>query len=202
MHENVGSTLAAGEKSEAAQPIEPFDLGSFETASGRYRHMGARRRHLRRMHRSRFVHGQDAEGLQAARALEHFRHHARTLVSSLETVAAQAAHVQKNIGHAVVGNDEAKALGDVEPLDRAAELDDARGLVADFSAGSTVRFQPAARSLRSHFVRSHDAPTPPLNPGASCVRFESVPSRRYHSAANGKDQNAIPRRKRWMTVYI
>jgi hypothetical protein len=110
--------------------------------------------------------------------------------------------MQKNVGHAVVGNDEAIALGDIEPLDAARELDNARGFVADFAAGGAVRSQPAARPLRSHFVRRHDAPTPPLSPGASCVRFESFPSRRYHSAANGKDQNAILRRKRWMPVYI
>jgi hypothetical protein len=37
----------------------------------------------------------------------------------LKAVAPQTGHVQKNIGHPVVGNDEAVALGDIEPFDDA-----------------------------------------------------------------------------------
>ena len=200
--ENIGRALAAREEAETAQPIEPLHLRPLEPAGRRHGNVGARRRHLRRMHRRRFVHGDDAEGLQAARALQHLDHHARAFIGDLEAVAAQARHVQENVGHPVIGNDETVALGDVEPFDDAGELDDARRLVADLAARAAVDSQTAARPLRSNSVRRHDAPTPPLSPGASCVRFESWPLRRYHSAAKGKGQNALTCQKRWMTVYI
>src|SRR4029453_6288444 len=70
---------------------------------------------------------------------------------------------------------EALALGDVEPLDDAGEFDDPRGLVTDLATGAAGDTQTAAGPLRSNSVRGHDAPTPPLSPGASCVRFESWP---------------------------
>src|SRR5262249_43511370 len=99
-------------------------------------------------------------------------------------------------------NDETVALGDIEPLDDAGEFDDARRLVADLGTDAAAARQSAARPFRSNSVRRHDAPTPPLSPGASCLRFESSPSSRYHSAANGKGQNAFGRQKRWMPVQI
>src|SRR5437763_16784910 len=34
MHKNVGRALAAGQESEPAQPVEPFDLGPFEAGGG------------------------------------------------------------------------------------------------------------------------------------------------------------------------
>src|SRR5262249_4785252 len=101
--------------------------------------------------------------------------HPRTLVSNLEAVAPQAGHVQKNVRHPVVGNDETIALRDVEPLDDAAELNDARSFAADLAASAAVARETAGRPLRSNLVRRHDAPTPPLSPGASFVRFESWP---------------------------
>ena len=100
--------------------------------------MGARRRHLRRMHRGRLVHGENAERLQAARPLQHLDHDARAFIGDLKAVAAQAGHVQEDVGHPVVGNDEAVALGDIEPFDDAGELDDARGLIADLTADAAV----------------------------------------------------------------
>ena len=45
--------------------------------------------------------------------------HARAFIGGLVSVAAQAGHVQKNVGQPVIGNDEAITLGDVEPLDDA-----------------------------------------------------------------------------------
>ena len=53
-------------------------------------------------------------------------------------VATQAGHVQEDVGHPIVGNDEAVALGDVEPLDDAGELDDAHGLIAHLTAQAAV----------------------------------------------------------------
>src|SRR5205807_1733288 len=82
----------------------------------------------------------------------------------------------------------------IEPFNDAGELNDARGLVTDLAPRDAVQLQTAARPLR-YSIRRHDAPTPPLNSGASCVRFESFLSRRYHPAANGKGKNAFVRRK-------
>src|SRR5262249_33672520 len=161
VHEDVGRTLAAGEEPEPAQSIEPLDLRPLEPAGRGDAHMGARRGHLRPTHRPRFLHGQDAERLQAARALQRLDHDPCALIGDLEAVAPQAGHVQEDVRHPVVGNDEAVTLGDVEPFDDAGELDDARRLVTDLAAGAAVDAQPAARALRSYSVR-HDAPTPPL----------------------------------------
>ena len=173
---------------------------------GGHGHMGARRGHLRGMHRRRILHGENAERLQAARALQHLDHDARALIGDLEAVAPEAGHVQENIGHPVVGDDEAVALGDVKPFDDAGELDDARRLVTNTRHRGAVDPQTAARSLRFHSVRRHDAPTPPLRRFQSwriLVRASNlIPSGRYHSAANGKGQNAIARQKRWKAVYI
>src|SRR5665213_312669 len=88
VHENVGRAVAAGEKSEAAQPVEPLDLGTLQPAGRRHRDMGTRRRHLRRMYRGRLVHRQNAEGLQALGALLHLAHYPRALVGGLEAIAA------------------------------------------------------------------------------------------------------------------
>ena len=138
--------------------------------------MGARRWHLRRVHRRRFVHRENAECLEPARPLQHLDHNPRALVGDLETVAPQTRDVQKNVGHPVVGNDEAISFGHIEPLDDAAQLDDASRLARDLATGGAVARQTAGRPLRSNSVRDHDAPTPPLSPGATCVRFESWPS--------------------------
>ena len=73
------------------------------------------------MHRGRLVHRDDAEGLQALGPLQHLADDARALIGGLEAVAAQAGHVQQHVRHAVVGNDEAETLGDVEPLDDAGQ---------------------------------------------------------------------------------
>src|SRR5262249_57289215 len=129
-------------------------------------------------------------------------HDARGLIGDLEAVAPQAGHVQENVGHPVVGNNEPVALGDVEPFDDAGEFDDARGLVADLATGAAAGRQTAARPLRSNSVRRHDAPPPPLSPRASSVRFASWQSWRYHSAANAKGQNAFASPKRRMPVHI
>src|SRR5690242_10521286 len=43
MYENIGRPLPARQEAEAAKPIEPFDLCSFETACRGDRNMGARR---------------------------------------------------------------------------------------------------------------------------------------------------------------
>src|SRR5262249_31084084 len=61
VHENVGRALAAGEETEAAQPVEPLHLRPLERAGRRDGDVGARRGHLRRVHRRRIVHGENTE---------------------------------------------------------------------------------------------------------------------------------------------
>ena len=91
---------------------------------GRHGNMGPRRRHLRRMDRRRFIHAEDAERLQALGPRQHLADDARAFIGGLIAVAAQAGHVQQHVGHAVVGNDEAVTLGDIEPFDDAGDFDD------------------------------------------------------------------------------
>ena len=90
------------------------------------------------MHRGRFVHGQNTERLQATRPLQHLDHDARALIGDLMTVTTQTRRVQENIGHSVVGNDEAVALGDVEPFDDASKLDDPRRLIVGLDTSAAV----------------------------------------------------------------
>ena len=71
-----------------------------------------------------FVHRENAEGLETTGTRQRFADDARALVGGLVAVAAKAGHVQQHIGPAIVGNDEAEALADIEPLDGADNLDD------------------------------------------------------------------------------
>ena len=154
VHEDVRRALAARQEAEAAQPVEPFHHGPLEPAGRRHRDVGARRRQLRRMDRRRLVHREDAEALQALRPLQHLADDARAFVGGLEAVAAQAGHVQQHVRHAVVGNDEAVALGDVEPFDDAGELDDGRRLVGEVAE---LGCGPSPSTFWPQFVRRHDA---------------------------------------------
>ena len=72
----------------------------------------------------RLVHREDAEGLQAAGPGQRLDDDAGAFIGRLVAVAPQAGHVQQHVGPAVVGDDEAEALGDVEPLDGTDDLDD------------------------------------------------------------------------------
>src|SRR6185312_2854107 len=124
VHEDVWRALAAGQETEAAQAVEPFDLRALEPAGRGDGDVRPRRRHLRRVDRGRLVHGENTENLQALGPLQHLADDARALVGGLVAVAAQAGYVQEHIRHAVVGYDETKSLGDIEPLDDARQLDE------------------------------------------------------------------------------
>src|ERR1043166_3889557 len=102
VHEDVRRPLAARQEPETAQAVEPLDLRALEPAGRRHGDMGARRRHLRRMHGRRLVHRQNPERLKAALALQHLDHDTRTLVCDLEAVAAQTCHVKENVRQPVV----------------------------------------------------------------------------------------------------
>src|SRR5262245_61517945 len=95
--------------------------------------MSPRWRHLRRMHRRGLIHGNDAKRLQTLGALQHFTQNSSTFVSRLVTVAAQAGHVKKYVRHPVVGNDKSEALRDIEPFNDAAQFDEGRRFVDEFS---------------------------------------------------------------------
>ncbi len=106
-------------KAETAQPIEPLDDDPLKTRCRGHGDVSARRRHLRGMDRGALVHRENAEGLHSLRTVQHLANDARALISGLETVAAQARHMQEHIGGTIIGNDEAEALGDIEPFDGA-----------------------------------------------------------------------------------
>ena len=114
-----GSSVAAAEEAETAQPIEPLDHGPLETGGRGHGDVSARRRHLRGMDRGALVHRENAEGLHALRPVQRLANDARALIGGLETVAAQARHMQEHIGGTIIGNDEAEALRDIEPFDGA-----------------------------------------------------------------------------------
>ena len=121
-------------KPKSPQPVEPFDLGALQPAGRRYRYVGSRRRHLRRMHGRRLVHRNDAEGLQALGPLQHLTQNPSTLIGRLVAITAEASHVQKYVRHPVVGDDKSEALRDIEPLNDAGQFDEiGRRFVDEFS---------------------------------------------------------------------
>jgi len=134
MHEDVRSPLTAGQEPETTQAVEPLDLSSLEPAGRGDRHMGSWRRHLRRMYRGTLVHRDHAEGLQAFWTLQHLADDPRAFIGRLEAVTSQARHVKEDVRHPVVGHDETKTLGHIEPLDDAGQLDEiGRRFVDEFS---------------------------------------------------------------------
>ena len=85
--------------------------------------MRAGQRQLGGVEGRRLVEGENPEGLEAARPLDGLDDDPGALVGGLVAVPPQAGHVQEHDRQAVVRHDEAEALGDVEPLDPAADLD-------------------------------------------------------------------------------
>ena len=80
----------------------------------------------------------------------------RAFVGGLEAVAAQAGHVQQHVRHAVVGNDEAEALGDIEPLDDTGNLNEVGTRFID-ELSDRSRPETCSRHFRFNPVRRHDA---------------------------------------------
>src|SRR6185437_16194240 len=127
MHEDVRRALPAGQEAETAQPVEPFDLRTLETTGRCDRDMGARRQHLRRMDRRRFVHREDAESLVALGTLHTLADEPRSLVGRLVAVAPKHRDVKQHVRPAIVRNDEAIPLRGVEPFDDAGYFDEIGG---------------------------------------------------------------------------
>ena len=116
MDEDVRSSVAAGNEAETAQAIEPLDDDALESRRRCHRDMRTRRRHLRRMDRGTLIHRENAKGLSPLGAVQHFADHACTFIGGLETVPAQARHVQQDIGGTIVRDDKTEALRHVEPF--------------------------------------------------------------------------------------
>jgi hypothetical protein len=81
--------------------------------------------------------------------------------------------MQQDIRHAVVGNDESVALGDIEPLDRTGELDDVRRFIGNVTRVLQVEPIRAGR-LCVDAVRRHDAARCHSDLGVSSGRCESL----------------------------
>src|SRR3954470_10394631 len=110
VNKDVRRPLALRDEAVAAHAVEPFNRRADEQAGGRHGRTLPRGRHLRGMRGSTLVHGDDAEGLQALRAVLHLADDARALIRRLEAVTTQARDVQEHVRHAVVGNDETVTL--------------------------------------------------------------------------------------------
>jgi hypothetical protein len=65
---------------------------------------------------------QNAQALITLLALDGFTDNTRAFQRRVEAIALQAAQMQQNVLHAVVGDDEAVAPADVEPFDQTADL--------------------------------------------------------------------------------
>jgi hypothetical protein len=168
--EDIRGALAPGQKAETAQPVEPLHLGSLEPAGGGDGDMGARRRHLRRVHGGRFVHGKNAERLQAARPLQHLDHDARALIRDLEAVATSN-HLMTPVSSMTLA-----ASSPISPPVLRSTPKPPPLVPSDVMTPQRRRFVPALLTCASNLSLLED----------------------YHSAAFGKVLNASHRRKRWM----
>ena len=110
MDKYVRGTLSAGEESEPAKPIEPFDLRPFQPAGPCDADMGPRWQHLGGVYRGRLVHRDDTKRLIALRPLHAFAYQSRTLICGLIAIAAEHRHMKEYIRPAIIGNDKAIAL--------------------------------------------------------------------------------------------
>ena len=66
--------------------------------------------------------------------LQHLAEHTGAFISCLVAVAPEAGHVQKDIGHPIVRDDESESFCDIEPFDDASQLNEiGRRVVDEFS---------------------------------------------------------------------
>ncbi|QTK78354.1 hypothetical protein AT6N2_C0451 [Agrobacterium tumefaciens] len=128
MHEDIFRAFAARQEAETLGAVEPLDDGAFQPAGRRHLDMGAHRRQLRGVNGGRLVHGENAERLKAAVAPLDEGDNARAFKDCLVTVATQAGDVQEHILCAIIGHDEAKTLGDIEPLYNTGDFGQVHGI--------------------------------------------------------------------------
>lgn len=120
---DILGSLTSCEEAEALRPVEPLDERTLKSACRRNLNMRSDWRQLRRVDRSRLIHGQDSERLIAAIPFLDKGYNTRTFQNCLEAVPAQAGHMQQHVLHTVIRNDKAESLSHVEPLHDASDLD-------------------------------------------------------------------------------
>lgn len=122
VNEDVLSALTPCQKSKSADPVEPFDHGSFPVAFRLDYDVGPLRK-LRWVNTSAFVNAQDPEGLHALGSPEHLTMNASPLISGLVAASPEAGDMEQHVSQAVVRHNETISFGGVEPLDRACNLE-------------------------------------------------------------------------------
>ncbi len=123
MDKNIFGSIAARQKAETPRPIEPFDDRDFESADRRDLNMRTGGRQFTRMLSSRFIHGKNAENLEALGSHRGLANNTRTFARRLKTILAEDCDVKKHIRGAIIGDDEAIAFGHIEPFDVSGQLD-------------------------------------------------------------------------------
>jgi len=114
------------------------------------------------MARRGFIHGNNAEGLEPAGAIERLHNDARTLIGRLIAIPPKAGHVQQHIGAASVRHDKAEALACVKPLDGPDDFYDVEVggrileiLVAPFAVSIVVATTPRVWPGAGNVFRPH-----------------------------------------------
>lgn len=128
VHEDILGTLAAAEETETLGAVEPLDERAFQPAFRRHRDVRALLLLFGRMDRGRGVHRENAKCLQAAITLLDKADNPSAFERSLETITPQTGHMEQDIaGDTFVWKNKAVSLGNVEPFDRAGNLQQIRG---------------------------------------------------------------------------
>ena len=96
MTEDIRCSLAARQEAESTHAVKPLAYGALPIAFRLHDNMRALRQ-LAWMDRRRFVHRQNAEGLQAFRTFHRLTVDACTLICGLVSACAKAGHMEQNI---------------------------------------------------------------------------------------------------------
>ena len=151
MDEDVGRAVAARDETEAAQAVEPFDRGRARS-----------RRSAQPGHGCgpaasapdgwRSIHPSTGCGRPAcpSAARQPRRPPERPRTRPGKPSRRKHADMEKNVLPAIVRHDEAIALGDIEPFDRAGELDQPDRLVLDIVTVFSAESEPCLEFVRPH----------------------------------------------------
>ncbi len=158
MDEDVFRSVAAGQKAETPDPVEPFHDGNLKTAAGDDLNMRAGRRRLRGMNCGAQIERHDPEDLQSLGALQDFADDASAFARRLKAVAPQRRHMDQNVGHAIVWDNEAITLRHVEPLDLTRDLDEIESTVRGVAEIGMEFQRMIFAAQRNHPVQRPDGP--------------------------------------------
>src|SRR5436190_8222571 len=123
MNEDIRLGFAFTEEAETTGAIEPFHLGANPAARRCDIDMGAARP-LDRVDGGRCVDPSHPQALISLLALDGFANDPGAFGGSIEAVAFKTAQMQKDVGHAVVGNDKSVTPRNVKPLHETGNLED------------------------------------------------------------------------------